>query len=156
MWFDVTAALAEIDSGQSPAPRPSPATSATSATKEARVANVASVAAPHCENSVATQSEAATGVADVANVAARQAPAARHSRAKLATSRPTPSKHTEADMRPHDRTSSGIPRIWTGRVVSLDEWRKLTAWDRHRPQERIWCGLCRAWHLPGVCVEDNQ
>jgi hypothetical protein len=47
MWFDVQAALAEIEGEAAPACKANPrATSATSATKPARVASVASVATP--------------------------------------------------------------------------------------------------------------
>ena len=43
------------------------------------------------------------------------------------------------------------PRTWTGRVVSLDEWCRLSDWDRHGPDGRVWCGLCRHWHQAGNC-----
>lgn len=43
------------------------------------------------------------------------------------------------------------PLTWTGRVVSLDEWRKLSAWDRHGPDGRMFCGACREWVIPGGC-----
>ena len=47
MWFDVQAALVEIEGGDIPVPEAyPPATSATPATKPARVAIVASVATP--------------------------------------------------------------------------------------------------------------
>lgn len=28
------------------------------------------------------------------------------------------------------------PRTWTGRIVSLDEWRRLTEWEKHGPNGR--------------------
>lgn len=41
---------------------------------------------------------------------------------------------------------TGRPLTWTGRVVvSLDEWRKLSAWERHGPDGRMFCGTCQAW-----------
>lgn len=43
------------------------------------------------------------------------------------------------------------PLTWTGRVVSLDEWRKLSEWDRHGPDGRMFCGACREWVAPGRC-----
>lgn len=46
---------------------------------------------------------------------------------------------------------TGRPKTWTGRVVSLDEWRKLSAWDRHGPDGRMFCGACREWVMPGGC-----
>ena len=48
-------------------------------------------------------------------------------------------------------SASDEPRTWTGRVVSLAEWRRLSAWERHGPNGRLWCGICRAWHHPGKC-----
>ena len=47
--------------------------------------------------------------------------------------------------------SASGPRTWTGRIVSLDAWRRLSDWERHGPNGRHWCGLCREWHLPGHC-----
>lgn len=43
------------------------------------------------------------------------------------------------------------PRTWTGRIVSLDEWRRLTEWEKHGPNGRLWCGLCQSWHMPNEC-----
>ena len=37
------------------------------------------------------------------------------------------------------------PRTWTGRVVSLAEWRSLTEWDKHGPNGRLWNGLTGKW-----------
>lgn len=45
----------------------------------------------------------------------------------------------------HGRSVNGNPKTWTGRIVSLDEWRKLSEWDRHGPDGRLFCGICRAW-----------
>lgn len=47
---------------------------------------------------------------------------------------------------------TGRPMTWTGKVVSLDTWRKLSAWDRHGPDGRLFCGICRAWVAPGACL----
>jgi hypothetical protein len=43
------------------------------------------------------------------------------------------------------------PRTWEGRVVSLATWKRLTEWERHGPNGRLWCGLCQCWHMPGNC-----
>jgi hypothetical protein len=43
------------------------------------------------------------------------------------------------------------PRTWTGRVVSLAAWKRLSDWEKHGPTGRLWCGLCRCWHMPGDC-----
>ena len=46
---------------------------------------------------------------------------------------------------------TGQPLTWTGRVVRLDEWRSLSAWDHHGPDGRLFCGHCRAWVAAGGC-----
>lgn len=73
------------------------------------------------------------------------------------------SQPPEAGNRPHvaevadvatpdaSPSASGEPRTWTGRVVSLAEWRRMSEWERHGPNGRLWCGICRAWHHPGKC-----
>lgn len=43
------------------------------------------------------------------------------------------------------KTVGGRVTTWTGRVVSLDEWRRLTAWERHGPHGRHWNGLSQFW-----------
>lgn len=59
-----------------------------------------------------------------------------------------PSRDTGDPFR-HGRSGTGQPLTWTGRVVSLDEWRGLSVWDRHGPDGRTFCGICRAWVPPG-------
>lgn len=44
---------------------------------------------------------------------------------------------------------TGRPRTWTGRVVSLDEWRRLSAWDRHGSTGQLWNGITRQWEPDG-------
>lgn len=124
MWFDVQAALAEIEGGDIPAPEAyPPATSATPATKPARVANVASVATPPAQHPEADTPKAASRVARVASVATPEA-------------------------FPHGVSIAGNPCTWTGRIVSLDAWRQLTEWERHGPNGRHWCGIARNWIEP--------
>jgi hypothetical protein len=48
------------------------------------------------------------------------------------------------DMR-HGFASNGYPQTWTGNIVSLAEWRGLTEWQKHGPDGRKWCGVCRIW-----------
>jgi len=121
MWFDVQAALAEIEGGDIPAPESDPpATSATPATKHARVAIVASVATPPAQNPESNAPETAPHVAKVASVA-------------------TP------ETFPHGLSVAGNPLTWTGRVVSLDAWRRLSEWEKHGPNGRHWCGITRNW-----------
>jgi hypothetical protein len=40
---------------------------------------------------------------------------------------------------------TGRPRTWTGKIVALDEWRRLSEWEREGPAGRLFCGLCRKW-----------
>ncbi|MEY8842051.1 hypothetical protein AB9K41_23730 [Cribrihabitans sp. XS_ASV171] len=121
MWFDVQAALAEIEGGQSTAPEAATlATLATTATIPARVANVASVATPPALENEAEASEAMPSVANVADVA-------------------TP------ETFPHGASVAGTPLTWTGRVVSIEAWRRLSEWDRHGPKGRNWSGVAKVW-----------
>lgn len=55
----------------------------------------------------------------------------------------------------HGASPSGSPRTWTGRIVRLDEWRSLSAWDRYGPDGRLFCSLCRAWVVPAGCPHCN-
>lgn len=50
-----------------------------------------------------------------------------------------------ADCPPYGITFGTRPRTWTGRVVSLDEWRRLTEWERHGPNGRHWSGFTKKW-----------
>ena len=34
------------------------------------------------------------------------------------------------------------------RVMALDDWRRLTDWERAGPAGRLFCGTCRAWVAP--------
>lgn len=40
---------------------------------------------------------------------------------------------------------SGRPKTWTGQIVSLDEWRRLTPWQKHGADDQLWCGVCKSW-----------
>jgi len=63
---------------------------------------------------------------------------------------PPPSR--QAETFPHGLCRiTGRPRTWTGKVVALDEWRRLSEWEQTGPAGRHWCGLCRGWHNPGRC-----
>ncbi len=39
----------------------------------------------------------------------------------------------------------GRPVTWTGKVVSLEEWRRLSEWERHGSNDRVWNGLTQQW-----------
>ena len=49
------------------------------------------------------------------------------------------------DASPYGQTFTGLQRTWTGKVVSLDEWRRLSNWDRHGSTGRMWYGLTQQW-----------
>jgi hypothetical protein len=49
---------------------------------------------------------------------------------------------------PYGESVGGRPLTCTGRVVSLDAWRSLTAWEKHGPNGWRWCGQSRAWTDP--------
>ena len=34
---------------------------------------------------------------------------------------------------PHGCTLDGTPKTWTGKIVSLDQWRRLSEWEKHGP-----------------------
>lgn len=42
----------------------------------------------------------------------------------------------------------GRPVTWTGKVVSLDDWRNLSDWERHGPNGRVWNGKTQQWDRP--------
>lgn len=84
----------------------------------------------------ATQTETVAKVADVAGPAPlNKPPPPRQPPAPASLSR---------QGEPHP-DAQGYRHTWTGRVVRLDEWRQLGAWDRHGPAGRLFCGICKAW-----------
>lgn len=52
-----------------------------------------------------------------------------------------------SDMR-HGFTIGGRPLTWTGKVVSLEEWRTLTDWEKHGPDGKFWNALTQQWETP--------
>lgn len=125
MLFDVQSALAEILGTN-------PATTATTATIGPDVAGVAGVAAQRTQIHPPAQ---VLPFAEKASVPAW-----------------TPDN---SEVFPHDVCAiTGSPRTWTGKVVVLDEWRRLSEWDRKGPAGRLFCGLCREWvEQGGGCSE---
>jgi len=114
-FFDTRAALEKIRKQ-----RGTPATSATSATQEGK-------SGPH--------------VAYVADVAAPlgQKPKNEGERILPVSEAPHPPEH------PNKVGVGGRPVTWTGKVVSLDEWRRLTEWERHGPDGKVWNGKTQQW-----------
>lgn len=60
---------------------------------------------------------------------------------------PPPAIQIQADDDPfpHGRAVNGNPKTWTGRIVSLDEWQRLSDWDRHGSTGKVWNALTRRW-----------
>jgi len=57
------------------------------------------------------------------------------------------------DMQPgetfrHGVSVTGLPLTWTGRIVLLDDWRRLTEWEKHGPNGRRWNGSTKQWEEP--------
>lgn len=42
-----------------------------------------------------------------------------------------PERNRDLDHSRHGASIAGNPLTWTGRVVSLDEWRRLSDWEKH-------------------------
>lgn len=117
--FDPRAALAEIEKQA-----PTPATSATSATQTPKnppnVANVADVAAPSAE---------------------------------ISELKPAPAKAVSTDQMTDLRHGFALgdrqsPKTWTGKIVSLADWRQLSEWEKHGPDGRHWNGITKSWEWP--------
>ena len=118
MWFDVQSNLKALQHG-------TPANPANPANPEPRLAEIAGLAAPQ-----ATTPKTALWDKPTRETA------------------PDPKAEgidPDARMFEHGTSAGGRPRTWTGRVVSLAEWRGLTGWQRHGPDGRHWCGLSKAW-----------
>lgn len=126
MLFDVQAALAEI-LGESTPP-----------------AIAAIPAIPSPTNSENSENSGNSSLATAGFTSATVLPFA-------GTPSVSPPLRDDGDLFRHGRSVTGQPRLWTGRIVSLDEWRKLTAWERHGPDGRMFCGVCCEWVMPSSC-----
>lgn len=62
--------------------------------------------------------------------------------------RPADPPDPARDTFKHGRSITGDPRTWTGRIVSLAEWRRLSDWDRDGPNGRHFYGDTRRWEPP--------
>ena len=47
----------------------------------------------------------------------------------------------------HGFALNGDPKTWTGKIVLLEEWRRLSEWDRHGPDGRFWHGKTQRWEI---------
>lgn len=59
---------------------------------------------------------------------------------------PTPRQQPETF--PHGVAIGDRPKTWTGRIVSMAEWRDLNEWERHGQNGRHWNGITREWEAP--------
>jgi hypothetical protein len=123
MWFDPYTKLAEIAGNL-------PATSATTATQAQPKRPVSQV------SRVSQDPDARKPAFRVASVAT------------VVTPRTVPSETIDMNIWRHGASVTGNPRTWRGRVVSLNDWRSLTEWERHGPNGRHWCGITRKWIEP--------
>ncbi len=64
--------------------------------------------------------------------------------------------HTGQETKSHPRAPddfkhgfalNGYPKTWTGKVVSLEDWRRLSPWERHGPDGRLWNGKTQRWEI---------
>lgn len=53
----------------------------------------------------------------------------------------------DTDMR-HGMSAGGRPKTWTGKVVSLADWRTLSDWERHGSDGQQWNGNTKTWEHP--------
>lgn len=74
--------------------------------------------------------ETSTRLAEIAEKAARHSP------------EPAPSPNAAS---PYGQGCGGLQRTWTGKVVSLEEWRRLSEWDRHGSTGKMWNGITKHW-----------
>lgn len=51
---------------------------------------------------------------------------------------------------PYGFAAGGRPKTWTGKVVSLAEWRQLSEWDKHGSTGQHWNGRAGRWEPGGV------
>lgn len=131
MWFDARAKLAEIEG----APPATPATIATNAPLARPVSQLSQVSQPPGTGKPAPR------VAEVASVATPPRPKPDHAP-------PARTDDPDAATFRHGQAPNGWPVTWTGRIVSLADWRDLTEWDRHGPDGRHWSGITRQWEHP--------
>ena len=48
----------------------------------------------------------------------------------------------------HGFGAGDLPLTWAGNVVSLADWRKLSAWEKHGPDGKHWNGQTGQWEPP--------
>ncbi|MEP3636374.1 MAG: hypothetical protein ABJN14_03835 [Paracoccaceae bacterium] len=48
----------------------------------------------------------------------------------------------------HGTGLSGNPKTWSGKIISLSDWRDLSRWEKHGPDRRHWDGETQSWKKP--------
>ena len=157
MLFDARAALARIraetpdeKTRTEPGPRATRATYATRDTQTGNgVARVACVARPQpSEPENAPMPGGATPCSTISTCSTGQAVKAKN------VESPEPARIVPPDAAfpsrqdgafRHGASVTGQPRTWTGRPVPPEEWRGLSSWERHGPDGRLFCGICKQW-----------
>ena len=56
-----------------------------------------------------------------------------------------PREFRETEAFPYGFAIGETPRTWTGRVVSLADWRDFSDWEKHGPRGRLWNGISQRW-----------
>lgn len=89
----------------------------------------------------ATPATPATNGPNVAIVASVAAPSPEPAQA-AAPGAPAPTRDGSS---PYGAGIAGGVRTWTGKVISLEEWQRLSNWERHGSTGKVWNGLTRQW-----------
>jgi hypothetical protein len=135
MLFDVQAELAEVL--QQAAPLATPATLATNRAGPGPVSQLSRVSQGHPAGKEADPFRD-DGKESTLSLSAPHP--------EIALTSPDP---TGAARFPYGIAPYGNPRTWTGRIVSLDDWRSLSEWDRHGSTGKLWSALSGRWEATG-------
>ena len=139
MLFDVRAALAEVLQHAPPV-----ATPATNRAGPGPVSQLSRVSQGH-----PVEKEADPFPNDGKESTFR--PSAPHPEITLTSPGPV-----EAIRFPYGTAPNGNPRTWTGRIVSLDDWRSLSEWDRHGSAGKMWNALSGCWEAANTGDKSNS
>jgi len=52
-----------------------------------------------------------------------------------------------SDASPYGQTIGVRQLTWTGKVVSLADWRELSDWERHGSTGKMWNGITKQWEV---------
>jgi hypothetical protein len=85
-------------------------------------------------------------VVSVLSEGGRADPAPQNTAPPTRKSEPKPSTETFR----HGLSVTGQPLTWTGRIVSLDDWRRLTESEQHGSNGRHWNGITQRWEEPKI------